>query len=206
MAMGRRVEKQGSLDCLELFQLGFRAFASTVWNSCKLALFLLILTDRMNIQGASITGLYPCHDCLFLQRPERPRRSCCRDRRVGYAAHGEAGLWLSRLLRRMRPLRPHHQADHERGPDQRVDRRSCGYRRCLYHRVLFRLSAQPCAPSRPWWRGWRGQRRSYPNRRNGLIIHKIFVSQNCAAGSGMARCRVLVSGRIIGLAPAVNMI
>jgi hypothetical protein len=99
MAMGRRVGKQGSFDCLESFQLGFHAFAPAVWNSCKLALFLLIPPGRMNIQGASITGLLPCHDCLFLQRAERPRRSCCRIRRVGYAAHGETGLWLSRLFR-----------------------------------------------------------------------------------------------------------
>jgi hypothetical protein len=66
MAMGRRVEKQGSLDCLEPFQLGFRTFASAVWNSCKLALFLLLLAGRMNIQDTSITGLLYFHDCLFL--------------------------------------------------------------------------------------------------------------------------------------------
>ena len=69
------------------------------------------IDSRSNRSGL---GRRLCHDRLFLQRPERPRCAHCR-------AHGAApridrpGLWLPRLQRPMRPLRPHHPQDHGRG-------------------------------------------------------------------------------------------
>jgi len=59
-------------------------------------------------------------DCLFLQRFERPRSTKCRQRR-GPPLYKPC-LWMPRLQRPMRPLRPHHPQDHRRNAARRQGR------------------------------------------------------------------------------------
>jgi hypothetical protein len=57
-------------------------------------------------------GFFRFHDCLFLQHPQRPRRPPGGQRVGRPAPQCEANLWLSRLQRRVRPMRADHQDHH----------------------------------------------------------------------------------------------
>jgi hypothetical protein len=62
------------------------------------------------------TAFEPADDRLFLQCLER--RASAQRRERGSAAFGRPSLWLPRLQRAVRPLRPHHSPDHGRGADR----------------------------------------------------------------------------------------
>jgi hypothetical protein len=81
---------------LDSFQFAFRS----VWNRSKRQFFFLHPVTIFNIdRAASPKGPPVLHDCLFLQRPERPR---CPQRRQlcgGSAPQCQAALRLPRLQR-----------------------------------------------------------------------------------------------------------